>query len=208
MARPIFNEEMHAYTLGGYKLPSVTQILSELILVNTGVGEKYPFYVSRIDRNTMDQSVIVAAGDRGSAVHKSMEFILKGVDFEYPDIIGGAVENLRLWVDEHKPTIIAVEEILASEEYHYAGTLDIFCQIGKELWLVDVKTGLGRLTGPQTAAYEKLWREETGERKKINRAKLYVPLDGSRYRWLPQTNKLDWKYFESRLFCHQMEASL
>lgn len=209
MPRPIFDEQKHKYTLGGYTLPSVTAVLAGLILVNTGVGEKFPFYVDRLTGATIDAPVIRAAGDHGSAVHKCMEYTLKGVEFDYPQEIHNSVENLALWKSEVKPDIIAIEEILASAEYHYAGTLDIFCQIGKELWLVDVKTAAAsKFVGPQLAAYEQLWREETGERKKINRAELYLPKKGGRYQWRPQTSKGDWAYFKNRLWCYQFEKTL
>jgi hypothetical protein len=206
MPTPLFNEERHEYTLGGKKLPSVTTILNEFVYVDHG---PYPFYISRLTGNIIYASVMEAASDYGTAVHKAMEYSLTlGPDgFEYPQEIKSAVVNLDLWKKEHNPEIIYVEKRMASSVYGCAGTLDIFCKVGRHLCLVDVKTGPGMMTGPQQAAYEKLLREETGEKKPIKRFKLFLPKTGKRYQLIPLTNTDDWTYFQARLFSHKWETA-
>ena len=207
MPTPIFNEERHEYTLGGKKLPSVTGILAQFVYIDN-IGP-YPFYLDTLSGNIIYANVMDYASDYGTAVHKAMEYSLTlGPDgFDYPEVIKPAVINLDLWKKEHKPEIISVETRLASAIWGYAGTLDIFCRIGRHLCLVDVKTGPGLMTGPQQSAYEKLLREETGEKKPIKRYKLFLPKDGGRYQLIPLTNASDWTYFQARLFAHKWEQA-
>jgi len=56
----IFDETTHTYTLGGVKLPSVTQILK-------------PLY----DFSAVDPAILKRAGEFGTAVHKTIELYLQ-----------------------------------------------------------------------------------------------------------------------------------
>jgi hypothetical protein len=205
-----FDEASHTYRYRGAPIPGVTGILKELIKVEWG---NLSFYINTITGQAMAADAVEAAGDYGRAVHKVMELaLLHGIDaIFYPEAIESSVRALVQWQADYKPEIVAVEKRVCSTKYGYAGTLDILAYLPmiKRLALVDVKTGIGTLTGPQTSAYEVGFREETGERKLINRYKLRLPKKGEGpYKFTPLDNGSDWDYFQSRLFNHNFHQAL
>ena len=65
------------------------------------------------------------------------------------------------WLEKTKPEPIAVESIVWSDRFQYAGTLDLACRINGSLILVDFKTG-SKITDEallQSVAYQQAWRE-------------------------------------------------
>lgn len=66
------------------------------------------------------------------------------------------------WYKEHKPTPLLVEAHLVSEKYGFGGTIDCLVQRGKEVWLVDYKTGKTIYSEMviQLAAYKALLEEQ------------------------------------------------
>lgn len=203
-----FNEEAHTYHLDGLLLPSVTQILGEFVEVNVG---GYRWYVHRATGNVIAAEVMEAAGDFGRAVHKAMELTLDlGPDgFHYPEEIAGCVAQLHKWQDDYKPEIVAVEKRMASNKLLFAGTSDIICYLkfhkSRNLAIVDVKTGPGPLTAAQIAAYDKLFREETGYKKPIDHFKLHLPKDGSDYVFTKLTDRHAWRYFQAKMTTYNFE---
>lgn len=206
----VFDEKTHSYTYDGRRLPGVTSVLNELVRVEYGDRE---FYVNTLNGQTIAAEVIRSAGDYGRAVHKVMDLALNhGIDaIFYPEEIEPSVKALVQWQADYRPELIAVEQRVHSLKYWYAGTFDILCYLPltKRLALIDVKTGEGALTGPQTAAYLEAWRECTGERKAIDRYKLRLPkVAGETYRLIPCANPQDWVYFTHRLFAREFHANL
>ena len=97
-----------------------------------------------------------AAGDKGSKVHYASEDIELGeevkIDSEYTNPSTGKEEQLTIeeygciisfrdWLDTTKPELLASEITGFNEEHIYAGTVDRIYRIGKEIWIVDLKTG-------------------------------------------------------------------
>lgn len=201
MPKPIFDAETHSYrTPDGRKLVGVTSILGEFRRVRYGRND---FYVDA-KGNTIDAEVMRRAADCGTAVHLALEYALTvGPDgFTYPEEIAGCVAQIWQWVQDFNPEVLAVEEQLYSERYLFAGTMDILCRINGRLCLIDAKTGDGKMTGPQTAAYLELWREETGCKETIDRWLLRLPRDGKPYKFKKLDNPQDWPFFKAKLFCH------
>ena len=199
MPTPLFNADNHTYTTtDGRKLVGVTTILGEYRRVSYAGRE---FYVDETG-NVIDALIMADAADFGSAVHKCLEYALTvgPGGFSYPERIAKCVEQIWAWVQDYNPGVLAVETPLYSERYMIAGTLDIMCRINGRLCLVDAKTGEGKLTGPQTSAYEVLWREDTGCKEPIDRYLLRLPRDGSPYKFKKLTNPQDWPAFKARLF--------
>jgi hypothetical protein len=200
MPKPLFNADNHTYTTtDGRKLVGVTTVLGEYRRVSYAGRE---FYVDQAG-NVIDADVMRNAADFGSAVHKCLEYALTvGPNgFSYPDVIAPCVDQIWKWVQDYNPGVLSVEEQLYSERYMVAGTLDIMCRINGRLCLVDAKTGDGKMTGPQTAAYEVLWREDTGSKEPIDRYLLRLPRDGGDYKFKALTNPQDWNFFKAKLFC-------
>lgn len=199
-----FDEESHTYYLRGRKIPGVTRVLNEFVLADV-FGT--PVYVSTINGTVIPAPIMEAAADLGKAVHRVQELILlHGIDsVYYPPEVEPAVQALVQWQKDHSPQIIAVEHRGVSVKHGYAGTLDILAYLPKKkrLGLIDVKTGVGFLTGPQTAAYEQMWREETKERAAIDRYKLQLPKGGeAKYSFTQLKNVNDWVFFTHKLFAH------
>jgi hypothetical protein len=102
------------------------------------------------------QAIKQAAGDKGSKVHNACEDILRGktvkIDDKYLNRSTGEMEELSVeeyeclmslvgWLNEVNPVIINGEYNVVNPEFGYAGTVDLKCKIGEEIWLVDFKTG-------------------------------------------------------------------
>jgi hypothetical protein len=51
-----------------------------------------------------------------------------------------AIASFVAWYNEVKPTIISNEITVWSDKHNYAGTVDLVCQIGEDLWIIDIKT--------------------------------------------------------------------
>lgn len=83
------------------------------------------------------------AADLGSSIHRLVEGITKGEDIAVSEAEAPYVETYRRFLKEHKPEFLAVEEMVASIEHNFAGTLDAIARIRGELWLLDTKTGSG-----------------------------------------------------------------
>ena len=97
-----------------------------------------------------------AAGDKGSKVHSAIVDLIDGnevaMNMQYPNPTTGNLEELALeeyecllsfvnWFKEVKLLIITREVVVFNEEFHYAGTVDLLCQINGVTWLIDFKTG-------------------------------------------------------------------
>lgn len=212
MPTPIFHEEQHKYTTPeGLPLRGVTSIISEYQLVAWGRSE---FYVDT-DGNTIDMETMRKAGDYGTAVHKLFELsLLHGVEsFTYPEIFIDAVCQIARFIEDYAPTVVLCEQPLYSSKLMVAGTPDLFftsprIKQGKRLCLLDVKTGIGKFTGPQTAVYELLYREHTGEKGLIDRFKLQLPKRSKNYKMVPLKNYNDLTYFKYKLFCRNFADQL
>ena len=135
MAQVEFDQETHTYKLDGKRIPSVTQIINELLPINYNPHHWYL--------------------QRGTAVHACAAFIAKGVDFEWDKRISGQVLAIRKFFREVRPEILGIEEMVYSEKYRYAGIFDLWCKIGTKNCLVDYKATMSvDRVGLQLAAYE------------------------------------------------------
>lgn len=115
------------------------------------------------------------AGKEGTQVHEAVEKLLEGEEVSWMDDYGNAKYNELVWSMVMKfvecwktldPELIATEEFTFSDEHRYAGTADIICKIGDEVWLLDVKTSnsIHKSYDLQLAAYAKAWEEQTGQK--------------------------------------------
>lgn len=103
------------------------------------------------------EAVKIAAGDKGSKVHEAVEAILNGlevrIDSKFLNRSTEQEEELTLeecdailsfvkWRQSLKVPleVIAIERTVFSEKHNYAGTVDLICRIGDQLWIIDFKT--------------------------------------------------------------------
>ena len=139
----LFDEASHTYTLAGRRVPSVTQVLADLI----PGWQASEWYL-----------------DRGKAVHACAAMIAQGVPFEHDPIISGQVAACRRFVREVCPVFHAVERRVCSRRYQYAGTMDALIAIKgtRGPVVLDWKASIAKSLPCQLAAYAAAYTEETG----------------------------------------------
>lgn len=123
-----FNEAKHEYKIDGRPVPSVTQIISEIL----GHGwQAEQWYL-----------------DRGKAIHKCAEFICQGKEFTADPRLAGYVAAISNFFAETKAEIIHSELRVASIKYDFAGTLDLICKIGARNVIIDWKHSVDKIRLP------------------------------------------------------------
>ena len=140
-------------------LPSVTTILS--------VYPKGPAF-DQWQRDVGVQAGHIAqrAADAGSRVHAGIERLINGEEIEWNDKEFSQEEweallKYKDFSDRFNPNVIAVETVVYSLDYGYAGQLDIACEIYSVRWLIDLKFGnaVYKTYFFQLAAYREAWFE-------------------------------------------------
>ncbi len=132
-------DQNHIYRLDGKIIPSVTQILNELVPIKYKAGDWYL--------------------KRGSAVHACAAFIARGIDFDFNEQIAGQVAAIQKFFAEARPDVKFVEERVSSRLYRFAGTLDLAADLRSLRYqfrdaLIDYKSSMSvDRTGLQLAAY-------------------------------------------------------
>ena len=129
-----FDPIKHIYRLDGKIIPSVTQILNELVPIQYKAGDWYL--------------------QRGRAVHAAAAFIARGIDFDFNEQIAGQVAAIRKFFAEVKPDVKFAEERVSSRLYRFAGTLDLYAKIKNRYCLIDYKSSISvEHIGLQLAGY-------------------------------------------------------
>jgi hypothetical protein len=119
-----FDPETHTYTLDGKTIPSVTQIIAEIV----GTGWKAADWYLQ----------------RGRAIHACAEFIAEGKAFKFDERIAGYVTALKKFFAEVKPENVTSELRVFSKIYQYAGTIDLIGKIGARNVILDWKHSVDR----------------------------------------------------------------
>ena len=197
-----FDEATHTYRWNGVRVPGVTTILGDYIRVEVG-GFRY--HVQRHTGQVIASSVMEEAGAKGTDIHKACQLTIQGgLDWDYLDITYvDPVKQFERWREIYQPQILYAEAAFYSQRFGYAGTIDMIAMIGKKLCFIDIKTGASSSVGPQTAAYERGWGEDNKYRGITERWALWLPKDGSPFKFQKLTNRLDFDYFKACLFIHQ-----
>jgi hypothetical protein len=136
-----FDEQAHRYTLNGRPVPSVTTVLRAVI----------PHFDA-------DDWYL----QRGTAVHACAALIAQGKDFDADPQINGQVAACRKFFADYRPTVLHVEQRVASTAYGFAGTLDLVCAVDGEVFLVDWKSTLTKTVQWQLGAYAVGLKESCG----------------------------------------------
>ncbi|MBQ3326539.1 MAG: hypothetical protein IJG86_01975 [Clostridia bacterium] len=123
-----FNEEKHLYTLNGFRLPSVTQIMEPMSLM---------LYSSVPDETLQD------AADRGTRAHEQVSnIVLYGIE-EWDDDTEPYVKAFLDFQRDYNPSWLASEYRTYHETMQYAGTIDLIGYIdpddGTGVDVVDLK---------------------------------------------------------------------
>lgn len=144
-----FDEARHRYTLDGEKIPGVTTIIGKG-LPKPGL----PYWAANVVAQYAQDNPGASydelrrspwaerdrAAVRGTEVHAYAEKVLHGDEVDVPAILAPYVQGAVDLMDELGVEPIHTEVQLASREHWYAGTADLFAQVGEEVWLLDWKT--------------------------------------------------------------------
>jgi len=128
----------HTYHLDGSPVPSVTQVLGDII----PGWHAEEWYLQR-----------------GTAVHACAALVAQGQPFLHDPQIDGQVAAVRRFFREVQPEVIACEERVYSARHRYAGTLDLIAKIAGTLTLIDWKASISKSVPYQLAAYALAYSE-------------------------------------------------
>jgi len=140
--------------------PSVTTILD--------VYPKGPAFIQWL-KDTGQQAKYIAerAAESGSRVHDACERLMSGEELFWDDKVYSTEEwqgilKFHNFYTRFVNNVQAVEVSTFSDEYKYAGTIDLICTIGEEKFLIDLKFGNAVYTTYflQLAAYRNSWNEQ------------------------------------------------
>jgi len=159
------------YQRNGDYYPSVTYVLSHY--------PKGKFFEDCLKKvGYASEHIVKKASAEGTQVHEMIESYLNGEELKflehgipmYPTLVWQMFLRFVDWWEEYNPTLIEAEVHLFSDKLRIAGTCDLVCEIGDELWIIDFKTSNNLQTtyDLQTAIYAQCFEECYG--KKINRA--------------------------------------
>jgi len=156
-----FDETAHKYAVDNIPVPSVTQVIKEIL----GVGwESDEWYLQR-----------------GRAIHACADMIFKGKEFKADERIAGEVAALRKFKKEINPEVFGSEIKVGSHLYFYAGMLDLFCKIGRDLAFLDWKKSFEiNRVGCQLGGYSQAYKETYG--KEVNRGHGVLLNDNGTYK--------------------------
>lgn len=188
-----FDESTHTYRLDGQVVPSVTQLLKP-------IGPDF----SQIPADVLERK-----RQLGTAVHLACELDDDG-DLDDDSLDPALVPYVAAWRKFKADTgavVLVNEKQLAHEDLRYAGTVDRVVSVGREPWLVDLKTSADphAAYGVQLAGYEELLRKAS--RMQVDtRATVHLRDDGT-FRLHQFTNPNDAACFRALLSIHHWKET-
>jgi hypothetical protein len=156
-------DDSHYYFVDGVYFPGVTTILHETLPTPFALRQ----WIGDIG-NEKAQQKLESAADRGTRIHNACESLLRGEDVHLGRDFSNSNDKKCVvafadWVNEYNPFIQSPEDIefTVASRHGFAGTLDIFCYINDEPWIIDIKTSTGiyeshklQIVAYQQALYE------------------------------------------------------
>lgn len=193
MSALAFDHATHTYTLDGRVLPSVTQVLQAVGLVNS-------------DWFTDEARL------RGQYVHAAIALDQEGAldDATLDPALVPYVAAWRQFVRDTGFVALSWEQPVVDAERGYAGTYDVIGRLTSTIGvlppaLIDIKSGAPQAwVALQTAAYARAAR--TPAMPLLARAALWLRADGT-YRYLPQTNRADERVWLAALEVYQWQTA-
>ena len=150
----------------GVYYPSATRILQYF-----PKGKFFEQWLKEVGTNA--DLILERAAQEGTATHDLIEAGIKTGKLVWLSGEGKAKCTPKVWEmvvrfhdfwKTYSPEAILVEDMVYSDEGHFAGTVDLVIKLDNEVWLLDIKTsnGLYRSYDLQVAAYAKALKECSG----------------------------------------------
>lgn len=175
--------------------PSVTKIIKATSPTPPGLMQWYAKHGFEEANKLRDD-----AAERGTTMHILFEKYMSGQQIEMVSLSefhAKALMSFDQWIKDYEVQPIAIEVLLHSDTYGYAGTADLVCKIkNDEYALVDFKSGSSIYEdyAVQLEFYKQAWNEH---------ADLHdIPRITSVYNWLPK----DWRKSPTYTFKDQTNA--
>jgi len=155
------------YRRNGEYYPSITYVLGYY-----PKGRHFEEWLKNMGRSA--DYIVRKAAEDGTQVHEMIEEYLEGKEMNFlnnfgdpkyhPDIWQMFLRFVEFW-EEYQPELIDQEIHLFSDELKVAGTCDLVCKIGDELWIIDHKTSnhMHSTYEIQAAVYAQCYKECFGE---------------------------------------------
>lgn len=184
-----FDRASHTYRLGGRVVPSVSDVLEPLQLLD-GIPEK----------------VLEEARIRGQHVHSAIHMMIHNA-LDWPTLHTDYVPYVtaaRKFIRECEVKVIASEYRMGDDGLRFGGTLDLLGVMKRMTAVIDWKAvaQMPRTAGPQTAAYDYLYRRQLGGARggprPFKRYGVQLLATGD-YRLFPFEDPRDWNVFLSAL---------
>lgn len=204
-----FDRQNHVYLLNDYRVPSVTQILKEFVEIRLGGIE---YLVHTTSGMVMDKPDMALKADWGTAVHDGCRLLVLGHDLDWDSLDESLVEPLEKFKEfsdnyMFRPEVVEQPLYGSYQGFDFAGTPDFIGMVLGKRCVIDIKTGtVMGMVGPQTAAYEFMFRQRTNFHGNISRAVLRY--DKTSKRWLMKALKSieDINYFKIKLMAHALRS--
>lgn len=193
-----FDEKTHTYKLKGFTIPSVTTIMAPL-------ADSY--------YKNVQESVLYSAGNRGTAVHNSIENYVKyGIEDIAPEYVGYFNAFLD-WYKSHQVKPYGSEVRLYHKSLLYAGTADMFADVNGKASLIDFKTTYSvseMMCGVQLEAYQQAIISHMVENPFAQKMIIHLKKDGKYEEILfPNRDMWRWKVFNAlfTVYCYKQDYS-
>ena len=141
-AKQITLPDSRYYRRNGEYYPSITHVLSCY-----PKGKHFEEWLKNMGRSA--DYIVRKAGEDGTKVHEMIEEYLEGKEMNFLNTAGYPQYDPTIWQmflrfvdfwETYKPELIDQEIHLFSDELRVAGTTDLVCRIGNDLWIIDHKT--------------------------------------------------------------------
>jgi len=204
----IINTELEQITLpdsryykkGDEYYPSITYILSYY-----PKNKYFEDWLKKVGYSS--EYLLQKAGEEGTQTHNLIENYLDGLEIRLLDDNSNAKYSIDVWKmflkfvefwNIYKPKILHTEITLLSEELKTAGTCDLICEIGNDLWVIDHKTSNSLHTAHeiQTDVYCECFEEMFG--RKVDRRGLLWLKSSKRKLDIVKMQGKGWELFESK----------
>ena len=162
-AKQITLPDSRYYRRNGEYYPSITHVLSCY-----PKGKHFEEWLKNMGRSA--DYIVRKAGEDGTKVHEMIEEYLEGKEMNFLNTAGYPQYDPTIWQmflrfvdfwETHKPELIDQEIHLFSDELRVAGTTDLVCRIGNDLWIIDHKTSnhIQKTAELQAAVYAHCYAE-------------------------------------------------